>query len=87
MKEHIGRREYSVEVKKYGPKQITAKKHNTLENTPEATKELLLQPNKEIIETLPDKDSSAAESTCIPTPNITQYAIPVGGKMVPEIFF
>ena len=87
MKEHIGRREYSVEVKKYGPKEITVKKSNKLKDTPEVIKELPLEPNNEISETLPAKERSVVENACTPTQNFTKNTTPVGGKMIPEILF
>ena len=79
MKEHIGRGEYSVEVKKYGPKEITVKKHNNLNDEREVEKVDPVQSNKDLNADLIKDDNNVPENAFKTLQNINEN-VPVKGK-------
>ena len=80
MKEHIGRREYSEEVKKYGPKETAVKKYNNPNDAPEVEKEDPVQPNKDLNADLTKDDKNILENAFKTSQNLNGN-MPVKGKM------
>ena len=86
MKAHIGRSEYSVEVKKYGPKETTVKKHNKLNDAREVGNEDDAQCNKDSNAALSKEDMNVPENVFKTSQNISKKTA-VKGKYKTTTYF